>query len=329
MDVRNAIVVPVRQPRPSVLIRASTADVDAKRRLDYWTETFGAIWGDIELAPTGASPIRGALQSVQLGSLRINRLEFEGMAFRRLQKQRREPFFSLAFPHDGRSVVELGHDHFELRPGEVYLLDNSLQKTELRAAGRYETRNIQIPIHQLRERLGRTWSLGSPQMESSSVVLELLKTLVRQLLNERHAIDDRSAEFLERKIYDLVAFCLADPAGASSEEGAILTAHRERADRCIRRLFRQPNLDPGQIATACGISESYIHKIYQSSGRTVMERVREARLDAAQEALQMRSARTTVSEIAYDVGFKSLAEFSRAFKRRFGHSPTSARPGRL
>jgi transcriptional regulator GlxA family with amidase domain len=56
-----------------------------------------------------------------------------------------------------------------------------------------------------------------------------------------------------------------------------------------------------------------------------MGRVREVRMQAAHGLLRSSPFRITISEIAYQVGFKSLAEFSRAYKRRFGLSPQNAR----
>lgn len=303
---------------------ACTRDVDAPRQVEYWTEAFGAIWGRVAFSPTGARLFYGDLQSVRINSLRVNRINFEGMTFKRLQGQRQEPFYSLAFPQAGRSVVFLGSDCLELVPGAVYLLDNS-RRAELLAPDTYRTSNVQIPISRLRERLGVNWHGGSIRMEHSPVVLGMLKSMVHELSQPPEEIDARGAEFLDRQICDLVAFCLSGPGSAQSEEGSLLLAHRERTDRCIERLYARADLTPGRIAAACGISESYLHKVYRGTGRTVMERVREARLQAGHDLLRRARARTTVSEIAYEVGFKSLAEFSRAYKRRFGQSPQGTR----
>jgi AraC-like DNA-binding protein len=303
---------------------ARTTDVDADQRISYWTEAFGAIWGRVELFTAGARPFYGDLQSVRIASLRVNRINFEGMAFKR-QGQPPEPFYSLAFPQRGRSVVLEGSDCLELVPGAAYLVDNSRHRAELRAMDAYQTCNVQIPSRQLRERLGARWNGSSIRIQPDSLVLGLLKTLVYKLAQSGEVIDLRSAEFLERQICDLVAFCLSEPSSSCSDEGTILLAQRERTDRCIERLYARADLDPGRIAAACGISESYLHKIYRGTGRTPMGRVREVRLQAAHGLLRSIPSRITISEIAYQVGFKSLAEFSRAYKRRFGLSPQNAR----
>jgi AraC-like DNA-binding protein len=42
-----------------------------------------------------------------------------------------------------------------------------------------------------------------------------------------------------------------------------------------------------------------------------------------QHARRLLAASTSVKEVAYSVGFKQVSQFSRDFKRRFGHRPSS------
>jgi AraC-like DNA-binding protein len=52
---------------------------------------------------------------------------------------------------------------------------------------------------------------------------------------------------------------------------------------------------------------------------------REQRLDACRETLKEPSNRQTVAAVAYHWGFGDQAQFSRAFKMRFGVSPKDYR----
>jgi AraC-like DNA-binding protein len=54
--------------------------------------------------------------------------------------------------------------------------------------------------------------------------------------------------------------------------------------------------------------------------------VRDARLDSAYRKLMSPGFdHLLISEIAYDDGFNDLSYFNRAFRRRFGMSPSDAR----
>jgi AraC-like DNA-binding protein len=307
---------------------ARTTDVDPRRRVDYWTAAFGAVWGEVEFLESGERPFYGDLCSVKISSLRVNRISFEGMAFLRSSAQSRKlrvPFYSLAFPVSGHSMVSIASAPVELQAGEVFLLDNS-RPAQLVATDSYETLNVQIPLSLIQERLSANRHNPVIRIPSKTSIAGLLRPFVQNLYEVGAGLDDRSASFLERQICDLVTFCFTSPAASESEEGVLLLAHRKRADRCIERLYSREDLSPKAIAAACGISESYLHRIYRETGKTAMERVREVRMDMADELLRRGlPAFRTVSEIAYEVGFKSLSEFSRAYKRRFGRTPRQAR----
>lgn len=312
----------------SPVYRAQTTDVGERCRIDYWTEAFGSIWGEVDLFKAGATGFYGSLHSVQISSLRLNRISFKGMGFKRSnhQLQRLEaPFYSLAFPARGQSVVSLNSKAIKLQPGHVFLLDNSIPG-QLVAADVYETLNVRIPLNLIRERLGADRRNLAIQLVSNSSAAHILHHFVRNVYDNSATLDWRSASFLEQQICDLVSFCFSSSGGAKSEDGILLNAYRERATRCIERLYTDEQVSPQMIAAACGVSVSYLHKFYSGTGRTVMEHVRDVRLDAADSLLRRGGIRpTTISEVAYAVGFKSLSEFSRSYKRRFGWSPLRTR----
>jgi AraC-like DNA-binding protein len=63
--------------------------------------------------------------------------------------------------------------------------------------------------------------------------------------------------------------------------------------------------------------------------RNFTEFVNGYRVEAAKALLVDRGTKRTVAEVAYDVGFSSLAPFNRAFKEVTGVTPTQWRRERL
>ena len=74
------------------------------------------------------------------------------------------------------------------------------------------------------------------------------------------------------------------------------------------------------------ISPSHIHRIFVNEHQTFGGWLWDQRLAACKEALE-QSAGTglSISEIAFNHGFSNSSHFSRAFKARFGMSPSAAR----
>ena len=80
------------------------------------------------------------------------------------------------------------------------------------------------------------------------------------------------------------------------------------------------------VAKGCGISPRYLFSLLKLHGTPFSTLVWDKRLKIAKHWLSSTKAtEAAVSEIAYRVGFKSAAHFSRMFKRAFTMSPCQCR----
>lgn len=83
-------------------------------------------------------------------------------------------------------------------------------------------------------------------------------------------------------------------------------------------------LSLGEVAKAAGASVFHFCKLFhKSTGLSFTDYVARTRVEDAREGL--RNPNRRISEIAYDVGFQSLTQFNRTFKRIFGQSPSQYR----
>jgi AraC-like DNA-binding protein len=87
---------------------------------------------------------------------------------------------------------------------------------------------------------------------------------------------------------------------------------------------RRENLSLASVAKAAGASVFHFCKVFhQSTGLKFTDYVARVRLEDAKAKLLNPNSR--VSEVAFDVGFQSLTQFNRTFRRIFGQSPTEYR----
>ncbi len=97
--------------------------------------------------------------------------------------------------------------------------------------------------------------------------------------------------------------------------------------RAFIEQHKQEELSLGTVAAAAGASVFHFCKVFhRSTGLKFTDYVARVRLEDARTELLNPNRR--VSEVAYDVGFRSLTQFNRAFRRVFGESPTEFRKGR-
>ncbi len=152
--------------------------------------------------------------------------------------------------------------------------------------------------------------------------LEVLTARCRNLLANRQRI---------RELYGKGA---AEPRNEkTATKKAAKPAHRpndvesefySRFVELVQERLADPDLQISELASQMGLGQSqFTRKIKALTNYTPVELIRSLRLQKAKTMLL--SSEKTVSEIAYAVGFTSLAYFSKCYKEEFGISPTDSR----
>ncbi|WP_421779848.1 helix-turn-helix domain-containing protein [Kiloniella litopenaei] len=101
-------------------------------------------------------------------------------------------------------------------------------------------------------------------------------------------------------------------------------APQEHKARIVREYIEDnvhEGLNLDTISTVLAMSKSSLQKSFKIAyGMTVMDYVRERRLVTARDAIEQDNI--TISQAAFLAGYNSAANFSTAFKRVFGFSPS-------
>lgn len=132
--------------------------------------------------------------------------------------------------------------------------------------------------------------------------------------------------FLQSKALDLLAHQFAhmgdspDPRSLSPME---LAKVRMARDRLLADLRDPPDLD--QLAREVGLPSKKLNRGFRELfGMTVFAYLRDARLDAAREALEEGTG-LPLKQLAWELGYGQVSNFVTAFRRRFGLTPGSYR----
>ena len=114
------------------------------------------------------------------------------------------------------------------------------------------------------------------------------------------------------------------PVKASLRPNDVESEFYSRFVELVEEKMSDPNLKVDDIAAEMGLGQSqFTRKIKALTNYTPVELIRDMRLQRARTMLM--STEKTVSEIAFEVGFTSLAYFSRCYKEAFGSTPTANR----
>ena len=114
--------------------------------------------------------------------------------------------------------------------------------------------------------------------------------------------------------------------GTSVLPTANLLVMRQRVRDFVEAHLQDADLNCEKIAAAHRISVRYLHKLFAGAEHPISEWIWLRRLERARQAIETSSVTgQSITQIAYTWGFGDPAHFSRAFKARFGVSPSALR----
>lgn len=313
------------------LLELDTSKIAPRDRIGAWSATIDAAFGPFGIARDDASRFHGRVQVDRRQDIRFVELAYSGHGFRRRPSdvaRLGESYYSLLRPLSGKlHHVQNGVEH-ALEPGRFYIVNNGAPYDTM-AQAPYETIGLAFPPSALETRVGALKPFYALEAEPSSPRYALLDSFVSHFAAGRAGWSDREFERLSNQLLDLVVLAIIEPGQAlAAAESATRAAHRERALRHIRARLGDRALTPQGVADACGVSRAYLHEIFRAGGAGVEETIFNERLERARSILSAPGVGgVQIAALAYRLGFSDPAHFSRAFRRRFGHSPRETQRG--
>jgi len=179
------------------------------------------------------------------------------------------------------------------------LLVQAPQPAELaRLAAQLEQWGRPTPTGELAEQFAGLAVISKPQLDAVTKLLQIFAEHLGDLAGRR---------------------LVAERAAGPSPLAAALAFMREHQTERLRL---------SRVAKQARLSSFYFCKLFRKTmGMTFTEYLLRQRVEKAKELLLSRQAR--VGDIAFQVGFGSIAHFNRAFKRCTGTTPTAYRNARL
>ena len=160
--------------------------------------------------------------------------------------------------------------------------------------------------------------------------LRMLTDYVRLAQDSQYAMDQQLQRLFVGHVHDLMAAVV----GASCDATEVTQGRGQRAAKLkvikedIARNIDEANLSVATLASRHQCTPRFIQRLFEAEGTTLTDYVLAQRLTRAHRMLTdpFRAA-DKISSIAFDVGFADLSYFNRAFRHRFGDTPSSIRAG--
>lgn len=187
---------------------------------------------------------------------------------------------------------------------------------------------MRIPRLQLAPRLTDPDDCVLRRIPRSTPALKLLTGYVNLVECERVPASEDMQHLIVPHCYDLAAVAI----GATRDAVELAQGRGLRAARLlaikqdIAGQLDRADLSVAALSVRHGCTPRFIQRLFESEGTTFTDYVLAQRLASAHRLLtDPRHAAEKISSIAVDVGFGDLSYFNRAFRRRYGETPSGIR----
>jgi AraC-like DNA-binding protein len=315
---------------PFAMQRLSTEDIPQGERMAFLHDFMALhVWGGRRLLPPDRDAIRVDLEAMALPSdLLVSRGRFtpmRGIRARDLLQDGRQNYV-WTIQDDEREISVAGKAPVRIAAGDLVLVSEGICHECWH--GRPSSFDfVSLDRRLLADRAPRIELEASYVIPAAAEGMSLLRNYV-ELLRRNPPSSLKLAEAAARHVYDLTALVLGGTVrgGTERNETSIAAARYKLVRKDVLERLCDRDLHIEAVARRQGVTVRYVQRLFENAGTTFSDFLRGQRLEHAVRLLKERDlAASTITAIAYDVGFSDVSSFNRAFRKRFDATPSEVR----
>lgn len=307
-------------------ISFDTRDVAANDRIDYWEERCAERVVGLRCTSMSESGLEARFEYCDFGSIKMIDITGNQHVIERspslLRLFEKDSVF-LTFLRKGSAFVNRAESCSMLGEGDVVIYDTNKPYMHGFPA---QMRHViyEIPGEDFRRRFPG-WELKEAvRFDALLNPTRIVSRALREVMETDLSLVETPAE---RQSYEERVWTVLETAHAFSNgkvRSAYHTAVRTRVSQYIETHLHDPELCPTGISREMGMSLRQLNRLFEGDASTLASliltrRLQKCRADLARPGLFPKS----VSDIAFNWGFRNLSHFSKRFRDEFGMSPST------
>ncbi len=305
----------------------STDGLPREQRFAAWRESIG-VFLDVrpqreEPAPNFSAQVEGYL----FEDIFVSRCQAGAQKFDRpIAKIARDSIdhYMIQLVVDGHIRMEHRGDSFVIPRGGLIAFDLAEVMDSFNAD--FTVISIIVPRRRLAPLLVEPDAQQGSRVDPETGAGKLLSNYLLTLFSVAPNLMQAEAGLAARSLLDLIALAFN---GAALKTGdlpeMVQRAELMRVQNYIKDRLSHSNLEPITVAEGIGMSRAQLYRLFAPTGG-VAEYIREQRLRRClADLLSLRHAHRQIADIGYRWGFADPITFAKAFKQRFGRTPSEAR----
>ncbi|WP_439135974.1 helix-turn-helix domain-containing protein [Pseudomaricurvus sp.] len=226
----------------------------------------------------------------------------------------------LKIHHGGKATIARAGDFAITKSMSPCLIERSLDSQST-----HESVNVLIPAHVFRKFISGDIANGFT-IAAEGGLFATVERILADIFPNHEKMSERTENLLLESALSVLSDTIQEHKGLTKQKESVSEKRLKTALNFIDVHLSDPKLSNVRVAEACGISPRYLSFLLNKQGLSFADYVKEKRLEVASRWLSSSSpSEITIAEIAFRVGFKSPAHFSRIFKQAYEKGPREYR----
>lgn len=189
----------------------------------------------------------------------------------------------------------------------------------------HESLNVLVPSHIFRKFIAGDIANGFT-VSTDGGLFAIVEHILTEVFTSKDKLTERTETLLLESALSALSDTVQEQKGLTQQKESVSEKRLKTALHFIDLHLSDPKLSNVRVAEACGISPRYLSFLLNKQGLSFADYVKDKRLQVASRWLSSSNpSEITIAEIAFRVGFKSPAHFSRIFKQAYDKGPREFR----
>jgi len=307
----------------------STDHIQSSKRLSYWNDVICETYVKLDCDAPSDHNFRGDITSYDFPDLSFSIVNSTDQTVNRTKtaiSNDSDNWFITSFQTKGQGKIRQNDREAYLSAGDFAIYDSSRPYT-LEMQGEFEQIVLKLPTSALTSKLKGIEDLTAQAVSSKKGAGHVLINMLQALKDEAGNLDQTCAAAISSGIVSVLTGGLQSLVKTDiSEQSNLSNYHIQRIKNVIHQQLHNPKLNIESLSELVGLSNSHIHRLFQSQPESASQYLWRCRLDACQrDIINPFNKHTSLAEIAFRWGFNDAAHFSRLYRSNFGCTPSQQR----
>jgi AraC-like DNA-binding protein len=307
----------------------STEGLAREKRYAAWQGAICDVYVHVDVNSEDRSDYQGFIREARFGAVILTDVLLSGQKISRrsqhIAKLDKDCYYAQFIQQGKINVLQAGETL--VSNGGVGAIFCATESYDLECIGKIRSFYLELPRKAFADRFANDRIPVAATLGTGRGLGRIAAEFCSMLATEGASLDAAVRARLGDELMDVVALALdAGQGDEPSADHAVQRARLRSVKAWIEEHLADPDLSLEKVAKHNGISLRHLHYLFKLTDMSASEWIWDRRLQRSYDVLtQPELVDSSITEVAYRVGFNSSSHFSTAFRRKFGIRPSDVK----